>query len=160
MQLRRNEPFYFGVCVWARQGACLEFPDACSNLSTFFNSEIFIISGSLSLRFVYLCLSMKLNPSTKHGLQFVYSHHFWLSVYWAQNRELMTDPCLRIHYSLGPRCCHLQNILSDNKWHAWTHSSLHILSHRGCSRLTACDALFLKIGNLALVTCNANNLGP
>ena len=59
-------------------GSVLEFLNPCSILSTFLNSEIIIVSGSLSLRFVYLCLSTKLKPSTKNGLQFLYSHHSWV----------------------------------------------------------------------------------
>ena len=34
-----------------------------------------MISGSLSLIFVYFCLSTKLKLSTKNGLRFLYSHH-------------------------------------------------------------------------------------
>ena len=47
-----------------------EFPDPCSKFSTFFNSGIFIIYGSFSRRFVYLCLSTKQTPICLH------SHHF------------------------------------------------------------------------------------
>ena len=70
---------HFGVsqkiqCHLAR--SLLRISDPCSKSSTVLKSEIFIISGSLSLRFVYFCLSTKLKQSTKNGLQFLYSHHF------------------------------------------------------------------------------------
>ena len=53
----------------------LRISQSMLELENIFELEMFIVSGSLSLRFVYLCLSTKLKLSTKNGLQFLYSHH-------------------------------------------------------------------------------------
>ena len=78
------------------KGAYLEFPDPYSKLSTLWNSQNFIISSSLSLRFVRVC-ELETQSEYKNELKFVYIvNTSEFSIFLAQNRELCNAQALFI----------------------------------------------------------------
>ena len=102
---RTTRPARRRICMWRTSrgtvkmwGAHLEFPDPCSKLGTVLNWEIFIICGSLSLRFV--CVRNSTWAKKTASNLFIVTTSF--SIYWAQNRELSTNPSSGSLYSHGP----------------------------------------------------------